>query len=204
MGFQDKIKEKYGGDPSAVPDAEEVYGGPNLDLPLKPGEYRVEIVGDNTGEQDTSSGGEMVTLDLKVLGPESADRRIFERYITGCPKNRDFESEQVDRLMSLYQTANGGEMPDTLDDYIGSKLVVRTGLEKDTYQGVTEYEATVWGVRADDPDDPPEGAYSDDQQPDIWEAAVAHAKSSDDDSSSASTSSNSVKTKEFDDDDLDF
>ncbi|MFB6374078.1 MAG: DUF669 domain-containing protein [Bradymonadaceae bacterium] len=197
--LRSKLEDKYGDDPTEV-DTSGAFDGPNLDLPLKPGEYLVEILPDHTEETGTQSGGEMLKLDMKVLGPESENRRLFPQYITDCPSNRDFEDEELERVLALYHAAGGEGYPAGVEDFVGKRLIVETGLEENSYQGETEYRSTIWDVKPES-EGPARGAWADKDQPDIWQTAKDHAKSSD---SGEDDGANGGKTKSFDDDDLDF
>jgi len=172
MGLADKLRDKHG-DPDDYEPDKDSFGG-NLDLPLKPGAYHVEIQPDNTAEVDTSSGGEMLKLDLKVKGPKYANRRIFENYVFDCPSNRDHEEKEQDRIM-LVADACGIEGYPEVHDWSGCEFIAETGLELNEYKGEIEYQATVWDVRSLS-DGPAEGPRPDDKQPDIWDEAVAFAK----------------------------
>jgi len=200
MGLQSKLEERHGTDPTDI-DTSDAFDGPNLDLPLKPGEYLVEIQPDHTEDTETQSGGAMLKLDLQVLGPESKDRRFFPKFIYDCPSNRSFEKEEQDRIQAFYEAAGGDGIPDA-DDLIGRRLIVETGLEENTYQGETEYRPTIWGVSPES-EGPPRGAWPEADQPDLWQKAKDRAKSGDsDDDGDAADSDGSEKS--FDEDSIPF
>jgi len=170
MGLTDKIKEKYGDDADNYEADEDAFGG-NSDLPTKPGAYHVEILSDHTEERSTKSGGEMLNLECKVKGPKYAGKHFFFRFIYDCPSNREFEEEEIDRVMLLAEVCGIDGAPE-VDDWAGREFIAETGLEQNEYQGELEYRETLWGVRPTS-DGPAEGPWDDSQQPDIWEEARA-------------------------------
>lgn len=206
MGFADKCKEKYG-DPSNYSVDEDAFGGSNLDLPLKPGAYHVKIVPDNTEEVETNKNesgpnGEMLKLDLKVIGPKYKNRRIFENFVFDCPSNRDFEQEEEDKIMVLAGICGIDGYPE-VHDWTGKEFIAITGLETNEYKGELEYQATLWDVRPLS-DGPAEGPWPDDDQPDIWEEAVAFAKGEYDPRKPDDPSGGQSNTQHVDDSDIPF
>jgi len=201
MGFADKLKEKHG-DPDNYTADEGAFGGPDLDLPLKPGAYVFEIQPDHTDEVSTSSGGEMLKLDLKVMGPKYEGRRLFENFVYDCPKNRDFEEEESDRIMLVADVCGIDGYPE-IHDWTGKQFIGVTGLETNEYKGDLEYQATLWDVRPLS-DGPAEGPWPDDDQPDIWEEAVAFAKGDYDPRRPDDLSGGQSNTQHVDDSDIPF
>jgi len=207
VSFVDKLEQNHGTDPSEV-DPDAAFQGPDLDLPLKPGEYLVEIQRDHSEEKKTRLGGEMLKLDMEIVAPEYSGRRIFPQFITDCPSNRDFEQKELDRVLAIYHAIGGDGLPqEGVSDFIDGTLIVETGLERSEYQGDVEYQPTIWGV-APQSDGPPSGSWPDDEQPDVWQEAVDHAKGDDGSDSGGDTGgdgdTSGGKTEPFDDDDLDF
>lgn len=203
MSLADKAKQKYGNpDEYADKDFSGAYDT-GLDLPLKPGEYLVEVLEDFTQEKETGSGGEMLKVDLEVKGPTSEKRRIFQSYIYDCPKNRDFGAEELERALHLYKCA-GVEGDPTPESLVGSKVIVRTGLEWDDYKD-GEYQPVVWDVKPAS-DGPASGPHDD--QPDIWHEAVEYAKdgggSDGGGSEGGGKGGGQKKTKSFDSDSIPF
>ena len=204
MGLQDQLKEDFGDEPDKV-DPEDAFTGPNLDTPLKPGEYLFEIVADNTEMQDTSGGGEQLNFDLKVVEPTFSGRRIFPSFQVDCPKNRSFEKEERERVLSIWQ-ATGGEGVPSVEDFHGRRFVGTTGLEWNDYKD-GEWQATLWGVQSVEEGSPPEGPWPDDEQSERWEKAVELAKQRDGDGdgdAGAMNAQGGPKTESFDEDELGF
>lgn len=205
MGFADKLKDKHG-DPNDYEASEDAFSGGNLDLPVKPGTYHVEILPDHTAEQDTSKGGEMLTVQCKIKGPKYAGRHMFFRFIYDCPSNEEFEDDQIDRLMWLAKCCGITGAP-SVSDWAGCQFIAQTGLEVNEYKGEVEYQPTLWGA-APLWDGPADGPYPDGDQPDIWHDAVAFAKGQydprDGKSGGGSTSGGGAPQSSYDEDDVPF
>jgi hypothetical protein len=206
MGLKDKAQQKYG-DPEDYKDKDFSDSfNTNLDLPVKPGAYLVEIQKDNTEERETKSGGEMLNLEVKILGPEQKNRHIFDRFIYDCPKNRDFEKQQLDQILHIASCCDVEPTPEKL---WGQKFIAETGLEyndgKDqdgNQQWEESYDAVIWGARPAS-DGPASGAYDDDEQPAIWQDAVELAKGGDG-GDGTDDEGDAEPTKTFTDDDVGF
>jgi len=173
MSLADQAQQKYG-DPEdyADKDFSDAYDT-GLDLPIKPGEYLVEVLGDFTDEKETKSGGEMLKVDMQIQAPTAEDRRIFENYVYDCPGNEPFGQEEMQRALHLYQCAGvqGDPTPEAL---VGQKVIVRTGLEWNDYKE-GEFQPTVWDVKPAS-DGPAAGPHDDEDQPDVWQEAMEFAK----------------------------
>jgi len=202
MSLADKAAERYGDpenyDDVDVSDAYDDY----LDLPLKPGEYLVKVMPDYTEHRDTGKGGEQLNVDLKVLAPKYEERRIFYAYDIDCPKNQDWEDKEVKKALYLCQCAGANEP--TPEALAGNEVIVRTGLEWNDYKD-GEYQPTIREVKPTS-EGPPMGPFDDDNQPDIWDEAVEHAKGGEGSANGSGEGSGkgSGKTKSFDSDDVPF
>jgi len=206
MGLKDKAQQKYG-DPEEYADKDFSDSfNTNLDLPVKPGLYLVEIQKDNTEERDTSSGGEMLNLEVKIKGPEQKNRHIFDRFIYDCPGNRDFEQQQLEQIVHIANCCGVEPAPEKL---WGEKFIAETGIEfndgtdKDGNKKYDEsYDAVIWGARPAS-DGPATGAYDDEEQPAIWQDAVDFAKGGGGDEDD-SADQEPEPAKSFTDDDVGF
>lgn len=208
MGLQDKAREKYG-DPEEYADKDFSDSfNTNLDLPVKPGLYLVEIQKDNTEERETSSGGEMLNLEVTIKGPEQKNRHIFDRFIYDCPGNRDFEQQQLDQILHIAKCCGVEPDPEAL---WGQKFIAETGIEfndgtdKDgNKKWEASYDAVIWGARPAS-DGPATGAYDDEEQPAIWQDAVEFAKGGDGSGGGTDTGPEEPEpAKSFTDDDVGF
>jgi len=198
MGMADKLQGTQAPDDSGA----DPFGGDNLDLPTKPGEYLLEVVPDYTTDKKTNSGGEMLKMQCKILGPTYEGKHVFFQFIYDCPSNRDFEKQEKERVMYLWKKCGGEGVPDA-SDFHGRRFIARLGLEENTYKGKTEYRETLWGVKAES-EGPASGPFSDDKMPDVWHKAVAHAKGEGGDDINESVDEPQGESDPFDDDEIPF
>ena len=106
--------------------------------PIKEGKYNVEIV--SLEKRQTKSGETMHNLQLKVVGKDYENRRLFEGFMLKHSRE-DVRKINMNKFKNLCNVV-GIDNPESASQFVGKKLAVKVAVKDDNNVVKGFYKAT--------------------------------------------------------------